>query len=130
MYRPFSGVHGSIVDKGIIYTLCDTMSTVHQSCETIVILMYLIVFAATLFLVAIRLHSGTEQLRLPDLYPSYTTSIRKHFCDVTYGRKTCCSLSLKVSAPISFRWCTITPTKYNVVYFWSPYTFLKTGKYV
>ena len=93
--------------------------TVHQSWETLVILMYLIVFAATLFLVTIRLRSGTENLRLPDLYPSYTTSILKDFCDVTYGRKICWALSSKVSAPISFRRCTITPIKYSVVYFWS-----------
>ena len=62
-----------------LFTLCDTKSTVHQSRETLVILMYLIVFAATLFLVTIRLRSGIENLRLPDLYPSYTTLILKDF---------------------------------------------------
>ena len=90
MYRLFFGVHGSITDKGLIFILCDTKSTLHQSLKTLVILMYLmylIVFAATLFLVAIRLRSGTEKLRLPDLYPSYMTSILKDFCDVTYRIK-------------------------------------------
>ena len=73
MYRPFFGVHASIADKGPIFTLCDTKSTVHQ----------------TLFLFTIRLRSGTKKLRLPDLYPCYMTSILRNFCDVTYGRKTC-----------------------------------------
>ena len=77
-------------------------------------LMYLIVFAATLFLVTIRLLSGIEKLGLPDLYPSYMATILKDFCDVTYGRKTCWALSSKVSAPISFK----------------SYTFLKTGENV